>query len=315
MLTGVQFFEVTENEAQQRLDNFLVTRLKGVPKALVYRVIRKGEVRVNKGRAQPDRRLQIGDVVRVPPMRLSEATAVPVPSQSQVTALQQAIVYDHEGLLVVNKPSGLAVHGGSGVRLGLIESLRQLPGHKGFLELVHRLDKETSGLVMVAKKRSMLTFLQQALRERGRVQKTYWALVRGHWPKQLHQVDAPLLRSDGKGGERYVKVHTEGKPSLTHFKVLQRFQDATLVEAKPITGRTHQIRVHAKHAGHALVGDEKYGDAGFNAQMQRLGIDRLFLHAAALALVLPNEQTLQLEAPLPLNLQQALTRLVQAEGV
>lgn len=309
MSVGVQYFEVSQDEEGQRLDNFLITRLKGAPKSLVYRVIRKGEVRVNKGRAKPERKLQVGDQVRVPPMRLAEAKEQHAPSAQLVDTLQQAILYNQDGLLIVNKPSGLAVHGGSGINLGLIESLRQLPGNKGFLELVHRLDRETSGCVMVAHKRSVLKFLQEALRQRGQIQKCYWALVQGAWPKHLTSVDVPLLRNEGLNGERFVRPHNDGKPSLTEFRVLQRFATTTLVEARPITGRTHQIRVHARHVGHPLVGDDKYGDDNFNRVMKSQGAKRLFLHAASLQLILPTGEPLFVEAPLPEDLARVLATL------
>lgn len=305
----VQYFQVTDNEDGQRLDNYLLTRLKGAPKSLVYRVIRKGEVRVNKGRVRPDTRLKTGDSVRVPPMRLSQEQALVPVGEGLKQHLMASIIYDADGLLVVNKPSGLAVHGGSGVSLGLIESLRQLPGNQGFLELVHRLDRETSGLVMVARKRSVLTFLQDCLRERGSIQKTYLALVQGSWPKHRTQVNAPLLKSGEINQERFVKVSAQGKPSLTEFQVVQSFPQCTLVEAKPITGRTHQIRVHAQYAGCPLIGDEKYGSPEVNQQFRSLGCRRLFLHAARLDLLLPAGGNLSLDAPLPDDLSAFLHKL------
>lgn len=306
---SVQYFQVTENEDGQRLDNYLLSRLKGAPKSLIYRVIRKGEVRVNKGRAKPETRLKNGDAVRVPPMRLSQEQAVVPVGEGLKQHLLAAVIYDADGLMIVNKPSGLAVHGGSGVSLGLIESLRQLPGNQGFLELVHRLDRETSGLVMVARKRSVLTYLQDCLRERGSIQKTYLALVSGSWPKHRTQVNAPLLKSAEINQERFVKVATQGKPSLTEFRILKTFAHCTLLEAKPITGRTHQIRVHAQYAGCPLVGDEKYGVSEVNNQFRSLGCKRLFLHAARLDLVLPNGVPLSVEAPLADDLNAVLDKL------
>lgn len=306
---SVQYFQVTENEDGQRLDNYLLSRLKGAPKSLIYRVIRKGEVRVNKGRAKPETRLKSGDAVRVPPMRLSQEQAVVPVGEGLKQHLLAAVIYDADGLMIVNKPSGLAVHGGSGVSLGLIESLRQLPGNQGFLELVHRLDRETSGLVMVARKRSVLTYLQDCLRERGSIQKTYLTLVSGSWPKHRTQVNAPLLKSAEINQERFVKVATQGKPSLTEFRILKTFAHSTLLEAKPITGRTHQIRVHAQYAGCPLVGDEKYGVPEVNNQFRSLGCKRLFLHAARLDLVLPNGVPLSVEAPLADDLNAVLDKL------
>jgi 23S rRNA pseudouridine955/2504/2580 synthase len=308
----VQYFEVSDDEAGQRLDNYLMSRLKGAPKSLLYRVIRKGEVRVNKGRVKPDSRLSAGDRIRVPPMRLGPSKVPQAPSEAFAAHLASAIVYDKDGLLIVNKPSGLAVHGGSGISLGLIESLRQLPGNKGFMELVHRLDRDTSGLVMVARKRSMLKYLQEGLRQRDLIQKHYLALTAGCWPQGLTQVDAPLLKSEEINSERFVRVHPAGKPSLTRFQVQQAFACATLVEAKPVTGRTHQIRVHAKHAGHPLIGDEKYGDAHMNQQLKLLGARRLFLHAWRLQLQLPSGEALDICAPLPDDLQKVLAALAGA---
>ncbi|HEY6527653.1 MAG TPA: RluA family pseudouridine synthase [Cellvibrionaceae bacterium] len=310
----VQYFQVTDNEDGQRLDNYLLSRLKGAPKSLIYRVIRKGEVRINKGRVKPDTRVKTGDSVRVPPMRLSQEQEIVPVGEGLKQHLMAAIIYDADGLLVVNKPSGLAVHGGSGVSLGLIESLRQLSGNQGFLELVHRLDRDTSGLVMVARKRSVLTYLQNCLRERDLIQKTYIALVQGAWPKHRTQVNAPLLKSGEVNQERFVKVSAQGKPSLTEFQIIRSFPNSTLVHAKPITGRTHQIRVHAQYAGCPLVGDEKYGAAEINSMFRGLGCRRLFLHAAQLDLMLPSGVALTLEAPLPDDLTVCLNQLERIRG-
>lgn len=314
MSAKVQLFTVSADEDGQRLDNYLVTRLKGVPKSAVYRVIRKGEVRVNKGRAKPERRLQIGDVVRVPPLRLAEAQPLAAPGQSLVQHLHDAVLYDEGGLLIVNKPAGLAVHGGSGISLGLIEALRQMPGHHGFLELIHRLDRETSGCVMVARKRSVLKYFQEGLRERQGVQKSYLALVQGRWPKAVMQVDAPLKRFLQNDGERIVRVNAEGKPSLTRFEVLEVFPQATLVRASPVTGRTHQIRVHALHKGCPLVGDDKYGDTALNESLRGQGARRLFLHAEKLELTLPDGGSLSVAAPLPDDLDNLLLKLRQTSA-
>ncbi len=308
-MSEVQFFEVSAEEQEQRLDNFLSSRLKGVPKSMLYRIIRKGEVRVNKGRSKPDRRLQAGDVVRVPPIRVAQRSSRAVPSSQLVELLQNNILYDESGLLVVNKPAGLAVHGGSGVKLGLIEVLRQAEGHPPFLELVHRLDKDTSGCILIARKRSVLKYLQANLREKGTIEKKYHLLVNGNWPAAIKKVDAPLLRQLRPSGERFVKVSEEGKASVTRFKVLERFESATLVEAFPLTGRTHQIRVHAKHAGHPLLGDEKYGNDDVNLRMSENGLRRLFLHAYSLAFEMPEIGKLYFEAPLPEELNRCLNVL------
>lgn len=305
----VQILDVAADEAGQRLDNYLLARLKGVPKSLIYRIIRKGEVRINKGRAKPEHKLEAGDKVRVPPVRMADPKVLPKPGDSLVNVLNDAILFENDALIVVNKPSGLAVHGGSGVVLGLIEALRQIRPDVRFLELVHRLDRDTSGCVMVAKKRSMLKFLQEALRHAGGIDKQYFALVEGRWPNRRRVVEAPLRKNELQSGERIVRVDITGKASRTEFEIEQRYAEATLVRAKPITGRTHQIRVHALHAGHAIVGDDKYGRDDFNKQMKQLGFKRLFLHAAALNIPMPDGISLHVEAPLPPDLTDALKRL------
>lgn len=305
----VQFFTVTTDEDGQRLDNYLMSRIKGVPKSALYRIIRKGEVRVNKGRVKPERRLIDGDLVRVPPLRTAEQKVQPEPGQSLISHLEGAVLYDQDGLLVINKPSGLAVHGGSGVQLGLIEALRQMPGNQGFLELIHRLDRDTSGCVMIARKRSVLKRFQDALRQRQGITKTYIALTQGMWPKNRVDVDVPLQRYLLANGERMVRVHSDGKPSKTLFRVLEQYREATLVEAKPISGRTHQIRVHALHVGCPLVGDDKYGDTELNNRLKKQGSTRLFLHAKSLRVAMPDEAPLYFEAPIPVELEQLLARL------
>ncbi|MFG0379688.1 23S rRNA pseudouridine(955/2504/2580) synthase RluC [Pseudomonas sp. zbq_18] len=294
--SGVQLLEVVPDHAGQRIDNFLLARLKGVPKTLIYRILRKGEVRVNKGRIKPEYKLQAGDIVRVPPLRLADRDE-PVPlAQSLLERLEVAVVYEDKALIVLNKPAGIAVHGGSGLNYGVIEAFRQLRPDAKDIELVHRLDRDTSGLLMIAKKRSMLRHLHEALRGDG-VDKRYMALVRGSWPTSKKKVAAPLLKNNLRSGERMVEVNPEGKEALTEFRVLRRFGEfATLVEASPITGRTHQIRVHAKHAGHSIAGDSKYGDEEFTREIRELGGKRLFLHAYQLRIELPDGQRLELEA-------------------
>ncbi len=313
----VQISLIDADQAGQRLDNFLMARLKGVPKSRIYNAIRKGEVRVNKGRCKPEQKLQAGDQVRIPPIRVSDEKLVAKASNQMTRLLEASILFENDGLLVINKPSGLAVHGGSGISLGLIETLRQMRPDARYLELVHRLDRDTSGCIMIAKKRSYLRHLQAALREKslqevskGDVQKTYQALVIGQWPDGKKRVDLPLIKLETGQDERIVKVHPEGKSSLTEFAVVARYQGFSLIEAKPITGRTHQIRVHAQYTGHSLVGDEKYGNDEINAQMRDIGFKRLFLHASALEFYLPDSNApIQVKAPLPPDLANPLSKL------
>lgn len=305
---GVHNLSVGEDSAGQRLDNFLVRELKGVPKTRLYRALRKGEIRVNKGRVKADYRLAAGDSVRIPPLRRpSPSEPTPLP-RYWVQQIGQRMVYEDDSLLVINKPSGLAVHGGSGLSFGLIESLRQLRPADRYLELVHRLDRDTSGLIMIARRPAMLRELHRQLRE-DKVDKRYLALVAGKWPASLRVVDAPLEKNVLQSGERMVRVAREGKRSVTEFSVVERFDGATLVEAKPVTGRTHQIRVHARHAGFPLLGDDKYSDERSAALTRALGLQRLFLHARCLRLLLPESGPLMLEAALDPDLENILTKL------
>jgi len=311
---GVTFFEVTEAQEGQRVDNFLHKHLKGVPKSRVYRILRKGEVRVNKSRVKPEYKLVLGDLIRVPPVRVSEQKSSAKVSDKLSRLLEASVLYEDDQLLVINKPSGLAVHGGSGINLGLIEALRLIRPDSRFLELVHRLDRETSGCVMVAKKRVMLKYLHELLRSKSGVDKRYLALTSGRWPNRQKTVSAPLEKNQLQSGERMVRVTPEGKPSVTEFQVLQRYQKATLVEARPITGRTHQIRVHAQHAGHALLGDEKYCPAEVNKTFRGQGLNRLFLHAASLRFSMPDsKKELLIEAPLEESLAHFLAGLALAD--
>lgn len=311
MSNGVQYVTISSNESGQRIDNFLIKILKGAPKSLIYRIIRKGEVRVNKGRVKPERKLAEGDIVRIPPVRTADRKEAN-PSESLQNHIASSILYESDALLIVNKPSGLAVHGGSGISLGLIESLRAMNTESQYLELVHRLDRDTSGCVMVAKKRSMLVHLQSLLTNKTSIDKRYLALVKGHWPKRKRVVDAPLRKNELKSGERVVKVQIDGKDSRTEFDIVKTFENATLMDVKPVTGRTHQIRVHALHVGCPLVGDDKYGEDDFNKSMKPFGFKRLFLHASSLDLLLPDGERLKVEAPLPDELHEALKKLGQA---
>lgn len=285
--TSVQYWTIEADYADQRIDNFLLTRLKGVPKTRIYRILRKGEVRVNKKRIQPSYRLQAGDELRIPPIRMDEPKKAAQPSQSLVEILKQRILYEDKTLLIINKPAGIAVHGGSGVNLGLVEALRTLYPKSPQLELAHRLDLGTSGCLILAKRRSALRELHDLMRQ-GQVTKIYWALTLGHWtPEQFH-VDVPLQKNQLSGGERIVKVNKEGKPSVTVFKPIEKYKHSMLVEATLHTGRTHQIRVHAQHKDHPIAGDEKYGDREFNKEMRQLGLKRLFLHAHFLDFTMPS---------------------------
>ncbi|MCC5878673.1 MAG: 23S rRNA pseudouridine(955/2504/2580) synthase RluC [Idiomarina sp.] len=305
---GVQWLDIDHDMAGQRIDNFLRTQLKGVPKSMIYRILRKGEVRVNKKRIKPDYKLQDGDQVRVPPVRVSPPSDLPNPNLAQVNQLTDRILFEDDSLLVVNKPAGMAVHGGSGISFGLIEALRSLRG-SDTLELVHRLDRETSGCLLVAKKRSILRALNTQLRDKE-MKKVYLALVAGEWSKLDRGVTAPLRKHVLQSGERMVRVDKEGKPSETRFKIRQRYAQGTLVQASPVTGRTHQIRVHAQVTGHPIAMDDKYGDAEFSQQMHKLGLNRLFLHAETLSFIHPKtEQWMTVQAPLDTQLLQVLEQL------
>ncbi len=307
--TKVQFVTIDDNHAGQRIDNFLLTLLKGVPKSRVYRILRKGEVRVNKKRIKPVYRLIDGDIVRVPPVTMSEEKELPNPKLAKIASLESNIIFEDNYLIVMNKPSGIAVHGGSGLKFGLIEGLRALRPDAKFLELVHRLDRDTSGCILIAKRRSTLRALHEQLREKT-VEKNYLALVLGQWDKSDKAVNAPLLKNTVQSGERIVRVNPEGKDSYTRFKIEQRFEDCTLVQASPVTGRTHQIRVHTLHTGHPIAGDDKYGDKDFDKKMKAIGLNRLFLHSANLRFFHPNvEETMFFEAPLDDVLKRTLAAL------
>lgn len=308
MSNRVQFATISDDEAGQRLDNYLLRVLKKAPKSLIYRIIRKGEVRINKGRCKPDTRLAAGDVVRIPPVKLPEAGEPAKASQGLLDVLKSSVLYESKSLLIVNKPSGLAVHGGSGIQLGLVEALRELYPDTP-LELVHRLDRDTSGCIVLAKKRSALREVHALLRTGEGINKQYLALVKGRWPKRRNSVDVPLQKNELRSGERVVRVDVDGKPSKTMFSVEQWFETCSLVRAKPVTGRTHQIRVHAQYAKHPLVGDEKYGEDPFNKQMRELGFRRLFLHAASIEFTLSDGTRIFAEAPLPPELAEPLAKL------
>ena len=286
--------EVGEDGEAQRIDNFLLRRLKGVPKSHVYRVLRSGEVRVNSGRVKPDHRLRIGDKVRVPPVRLPSPAAKPVPRP-----LDLPVVHEDDALLVVDKPSGIAVHGGSGVSYGVIESLRAERPRAKLLELAHRLDRDTSGLLVIDKKRSALVELHRMLRE-GEVEKVYLALVKGGWQGGVRELRERLHKYVTAGGERRVAVHGAGQAAVTVVTPLAASAACSLLELRLMTGRTHQIRVHLAHAGHPVLGDDKYGDFELNRALARHGVKRLMLHARRLVFAHPlTGARLRLEAPVP----------------
>ncbi len=304
-----QEITIDKGNEGRRIDNFLISRLKGVPKSRIYRILRKGEVRINKGRIRPNYRLKEGDILRIPPIRVAEAPFSGPPPALLARRLADTVLHEDGELLVIDKPSGIAVHGGSGVSQGVIETLRAMRPDARFLELVHRLDRDTSGCLMIAKKRSALRALHELLRN-DHIDKRYLALVRGKWKGGERRVKAPLHKNTLASGERIVRVDPEGKSAVTVFRPVRRYPQATLVEATLHTGRTHQIRVHAAHIGHPIAGDEKYGSASFNREMRELGLSRLFLHARSLRFRLREENdTLQLEAPLPGELELLLKKL------
>lgn len=303
--------EIQTEQDGQRLDNFLITHLKGVPKSHIYRIVRKGDVRVNKGRIKPDYRLQIGDAVRIPPLRLSDNSEKEIVSLGArvLQRLSDSILYEDDGLLILNKPSGIAVHGGSGLSYGAIEALRVLYPNAPFLELVHRLDRDTSGCLMIAKKRSTLRRLHELLRSGG-MNKRYLALVKGRWQGGSRTVNAALRKNTLQSGERMVFVDAEGKEAISVFQPHTVYTEASLMHITLMHGRTHQIRVHARHIHHPIAGDEKYGDDDFNRRMQNKGLKRLFLHAHSLAFQIPDTgQKIDVSAPLSADLQQVLVTL------
>lgn len=308
--TAVRTIKVPGDREGQRLDNFLLGQLKGAPRSLVYKLVRSGQVRVNGGRAKAERKLEAGDEVRIPPVRLAEEGNKATPPVSFMERLEAAIVFEDARLLALNKPTGVASHGGSGISFGVIETMRALRPNQT-LELVHRLDRDTSGLLIIAKKRSALTELQALMREDGGIQKRYLALLTGRMPDGMMSVDAPLHVGLRQGGERHVQVNSIGKASLSHFKVLERRGGHSYCEVRIETGRTHQIRVHAQHIGHPVAGDDKYGDQLVNKRLrEQLGLKRLFLHAASLQFALDaGLAPYVLNAPLAPELAEVLDRL------
>lgn len=311
---GVSYVEAGEGDAGQRIDNFLMRILKDVPRSLVYRILRTGEVRVNGKRAKPEHRLAEGDRVRLPPIqrkteeqRAAERSA---PSRSLREFVSSAIIHEDRDLIVINKPAGVAVHGGSGLSAGVIEALRAKYPELKELELVHRLDRDTSGVLLVAKRRAALRELHALLRERD-MEKRYLALVVGRWPFGTKTIDLPLKTNLKQGGERVVRVHADGQQAVTTFKPIEHFGKlATLLDVSLGTGRTHQIRVHAAHAGHPIAGDDKYGDRERDAKLKPFGLQRMFLHAQSLAFKRPGAAKLfSVSAPVPDDWQALIAKL------
>ena len=303
----VQWITVDSQRSGQRLDNFLSGQLKGLPKGRIYKMIRTGEVRINKGRCKPDSRIATGDVVRIPPVTL-DPQAPAVAHRGIQIKLSDALLYEDEDVLVLNKPAGLAVHGGSGLSTGLIEQLRLAKPNEKYLELVHRLDRETSGCLLIARRPSALRRLHQQLRDKdASLQKRYLALVAGKWPQYLREVEAPLEKIE-RGGERFVQVSERGKASHTRIRILEPLTNCTLLEAEPVTGRTHQIRVHTSHYKHPIIGDLKYQHDDTRAQWKERGLGSLCLHSRSIGFKAATGHSVTVVAPLPQHMQLFLMR-------
>jgi 23S rRNA pseudouridine955/2504/2580 synthase len=309
---AVRWIEVTEDDAGQRIDNYLLARLKGVPKSRIYRILRSGEVRINSKRAGPQQKVVAGDRIRIPPVRVAER-------DEDVAAphFKLPILFEDEALIALDKPSGIAVHGGSGVAHGVIESMRSMRPQARFLELVHRLDRETSGVLLIAKKRSALTVLHEMMRTRD-MDKRYLAGVSGRFRNELQRVRASLAKHVNSAGEKRVSVSRDGQEAETVFRLVERGADMSLLEAELLTGRTHQIRVHLAHLGHPVLGDDKYGDFELNKALRKQGLKRMFLHAAKLSFAHPvTGETLEIVSALPADLEKfrsRITRQASAEG-
>lgn len=310
--TSVKFYTISDDEEGQRIDNFLLNKLKNVPKSRVYRIVRKGEVRVNKKRIDPSYKLQAGDEVRVPPVFMDEQASKVAPSKTTRDLLSERIIYEDDNFLIINKPSGMSVHAGSTVRVGVVEALRHLYPKLVNLELAHRLDSETSGCLVLAKRKKILREVHELLRE-GKVNKIYWALTMGKWTRSEKRVDVPLHKDYRDGGKHVVEVDRHGKSALTVFSTVSEFTGASLMEVKLYTGRTHQIRVHAAHQGHPIAGDDRYGDPDFNKLARQRGLKRMFLHARSIEFILPSlDQHIKVSAPLDAELEAAIESFQRA---
>jgi 23S rRNA pseudouridine955/2504/2580 synthase len=311
--SGVRQVEVAEADRGRRVDNLIGSLLKGIPKPLIYRWLRRGEVRINGGRVKPDHRVEAGDLLRLPPWReAADSADAPAPA-SLLQRLDGCVLLEADGLLIINKPSGMPVHGGTGMRFGVIELLRQLRADLPYLELVHRLDRATSGCLMLATDAARLRQLHRYIGG-PEVGKRYLALLAGSPDFETQQVELALSRGLDEESQGHMQVDADGKPADTHFRVLERYACASLVEATLGTGRTHQIRVHAQHLGHPVCGDDRYGDPDANRLLLEAGLQRLFLHAAALRLALPGEALREVECPLPRDLEALLKRLQRMPG-
>jgi 23S rRNA pseudouridine955/2504/2580 synthase len=282
--TVVQLIEIDEESSGQRVDNYLCRFLKGVPRSHIYKLLRRGEVRVNGGRVRASTRLRPGDRLRIPPVRTGSPDHRRGPADWLKENIKNSIIYEDNRMLVINKPTGIAVHGGSGISAGVIETMRALRPDEKMLELVHRLDRETSGCLMLARRRSWLRLLQAALRDKERLRKCYLVVVHGKWPRRRTRVEAPVAKNILRSGERIGRVSSAGKPSLTRFELLASNGRFSLLQAEPVTGRTHQIRVHCANIGHPVVGDEKYGSAGLDREVRAMGYKRMMLHASKLVI-------------------------------
>ncbi|MDH5518607.1 MAG: RluA family pseudouridine synthase [Gammaproteobacteria bacterium] len=304
----VQTLEINADNDGQRIDNYLMSKLKGVPKSRIYKILRSGEVRVNKGRIKPSHRLVSGDMVRIPPVRITESKHHTIPERL-INELNHAVLFENDDLIILNKPAGLAVHGGSNIDYGVIDILRADRFADRFIELAHRLDRQTSGCLVLAKSREALTQLHALFNSSQALTKQYLTLTKGQWPDDVQRIDAPLSKNEIKAGERMVTVNPGGKAALSLFKQTEQFTDSSLVEVTLLTGRTHQIRVHAASEGHPVAGDEKYGDKEFNQQMKKIGLNRMFLHARYLKFDLNGP--IQITAPLEQKLKNLIESLRQ----
>ena len=303
----VQFIRVLEPQQGQRIDNFLIRHLKGVPRSRIYRLVRRGEVRINKKRCKPAQKLETGDEVRIPPFW--GITAVPPKpiGLGMQQLLEKSVLFENDEVLVINKPAGLAVHGGASIRLGLIEALRQINPQWPELELAHRLDRDTSGCIIISKNTLFLRYIHRKFKEKS-IKKQYLALVHGKWPKGLLEVQAPLLKHGASSNESMVYIDDSGKPSLTRFRVIRRHQDSTLIEASPVSGRKHQIRAHCKHVGHPVVGDRKYLLKGFKSPL--CNVKTLCLHANKITFMMPGRnKSTEVEAPIDPTMASVLNKL------